>query len=327
MTDVPLCSIAVAEQLAAADLEALELALQADFCRLQQPTKRLFGVDDTFVLLVAGVVTDRQQYSVQYFREVLPDDIELEMVSIPAGEFLMGSPEGEGSENEKPQHFVIVPAFFMGKYPVTQEQWRLIALQKELQVARKLNSEPSHFSGYNKPVQGISWHDAVEFCARLSKMTDKNYRLPSEAEWEYACRAGTNTPFCFGATLTTELANYNSNYIYASGQQRFEPQGLWRELTTPVNQFIPNAFGLYDVHGNVSEWCADNRHSNYREAPKDGSAWVDYEKAKNSMNVLRGGSWLFDPNNCRSASRHWHYPVDRLGGYGFRVVCEAARNV
>jgi formylglycine-generating enzyme required for sulfatase activity len=263
MTDVPLCSIVVAEQLAAADLEALELALQADFCRLQQPTKRLFGVDDTFVLLVAGVVTDRQQYSVQYFREVLPDDIELEMVSIPAGEFLMGSPEGEGSENEKPQHFVIVPAFFMGKYPVTQEQWRLIALQKELQVARKLNSEPSHFSGYNKPVQGISWHDAVEFCARLSKMTDKNYRLPSEAEWEYACRAGTNTPFCFGATLTTELANYNSNYIYASGQQRFEPQGLWRELTTPVNQFIPNAFGLYDVHGNVSEWCADNRHSNY----------------------------------------------------------------
>jgi formylglycine-generating enzyme required for sulfatase activity len=168
----------------------------------------------------SGVVIDRQQYSVQYFREILPGDIELKMISIPSGEFWMGSPDGEGFNREKPQHLVTVPKFFMGKYPVTQEQWRAIALQTELQVTKELNPEPSRFPGNNKPVVKITWYDAVEFCARLSKLTDNNYRLPSEAEWEYACRAGTITPFCFGVTITTELANYNG-YPYANEQQGF----------------------------------------------------------------------------------------------------------
>jgi formylglycine-generating enzyme required for sulfatase activity len=269
----------------------------------------------------AGVVIDRQKHTVQYFREVLPGDIELEIVSIPAEKFLMGSPESEGLDYEKPQHLVKVPAFLMGKYPVTQEQWRSIALQPELQVAGELNPEPSHFSGYNKPVENISWHDAVEFCARLSKLTDKNYRLPSEAEWEYACRAGTITPFCFGATINTGLANYNAS-LYAD-----EQQGLYREETTPVNQFPPNAFGLYDVHGNVWEWCADDWHDNYHGAPIDGSVWIDYEADSRRYNykLLRGGSWFINPQNCRSAFRFCNISVNLYASVGFRVVCNSAR--
>ncbi len=266
----------------------------------------------------AGIVIDQQQYSVQYFREVLPGDIELEMISIPSGEFLMGSPEGEGYDNEKPQHSVTVPEFFMGKYPVTQEQWRLIALQTKLQVTRELDPEPAYFSGSNRPVERISWHDAVEFCTRLSKLTNKNYCLPSEAEWEYACRAGTTTPFCFGATITTDLANYSGS-IYAN-----EQKGIYRSETTLVNQFFPNAFGLYDVHGNVWEWCADHWYKNYQKAPKDGYAWVD---TNDSIHVLRGGSWIYDPDGCRSAFRGRSDADDYGSNVGFRVVCAPARTL
>jgi formylglycine-generating enzyme required for sulfatase activity len=259
----------------------------------------------------AGVVIDRQQHSVQYFREILPGDIELEMISIPSGEFLMGSPKGEGFNVEKPQHSVKVSEFFMGKYPVTHEQWRAIAIRTELQVTRKLKIEPANFSGYDKPVKNISWHDAVEFCARLSKLTDKNYRLPSEAEWEYACLAGTITHFCFGATITTELANYNS-CLFNRGE------------TTPVNQFPPNAFGLYDVHGNVWEWCSDHWHNSYQKAPTNCSAWIDSKQIDNT-HVLRGGSWFNDPNDCRSA-----YRIRKSSDYydsnvGFRIVYAPAR--
>jgi formylglycine-generating enzyme required for sulfatase activity len=266
----------------------------------------------------AGVVIDRQQHSVQYFRESLPGEIKLEMISIPAGEFLMGSPDGEGYDTEKPQHLVTVPEFFMGKYPVTKEQWRSMALQTELQVTRELNPEPAGFLGNNKPVENISWHNAAEFCARLSKLTNKNYRLPSEAEWEYACRAGTTTPFCFGEAITTKLANYNGN-TYANEQQRFR-QGK----TTPVNQFCSNAFGLYDVHGNVWEWCTDHWHSDYQQAPIDGSAWID-PNSTNSTRVLRGGSWIDFPNSCRSACRLRGYTINYFNDVGFRVVCAPAR--
>jgi formylglycine-generating enzyme required for sulfatase activity len=259
-----------------------------------------------------GVVIDRQKYSVQHFREVLPGDIELEMISIPSGEFLMGSPVGEGLNVEKPQHSVTVPEFFMGKYPVTQEQWRAIALQIELQVNKELKIEPANFPGYDKPVENISWHDAVEFCARLSKLTNKNYRLPSEAEWEYACRAVTRTPFCFGESITKSLVNYRSG---------FENQ------TTPANQCFPNAFGLYGVHGNVWEWCADHWHINYQGAPKDASAWIDSKDMKNSVFVLRGGSWNDVPSLCRSAYRIGNDSEAHYSFCGFRLVYSSARIV
>jgi formylglycine-generating enzyme required for sulfatase activity len=165
----------------------------------------------------------------------------------------------------------------------------------------------------------VSWDDAIEFCARLSKATGREYRLPSEAEWEYACRAGTTTPFHFGETITTDLANYNGNYTYGSGSK-----GQYRKQTTDVGSFPANAFGLHDMHGNVWEWCQDNWHENYNGAPTDGSAWVD-ENANQNIMILRGGSWFNYPWFCRSAFRLDYGADGRNSIFGFRVVCAAAR--
>ncbi len=231
------------------------------------------------------------------FLEELGADISLEMVAIPSGRFLMGSPEDELSriDSEGPQHEVTVAGFLMGRYPVTQAQWRVVAAMP--QVDCELKAEPSGFKGADRPVENVSWEDAVEFCKRLSNDTGRLYRLPSEAEWEYACRAGTKTPFHVGETLTTEVANYNGGYTYGNG-----PKGKYREQTTSVTEFkIANAFGLSDMHGNVWEWCQDIWHDNYRGAPTDGSAWM--VDGNNSRRVLRGGSWISLPEFCRSACR------------------------
>jgi formylglycine-generating enzyme required for sulfatase activity len=166
-------------------------------------------------------------------------------------------------------------------------------------------------------VEQVNWHEAVEFCARLSQKTGREYRLPTEAEWEYACRAGTTTPFHFGPTLTTNLANYDGNYVYGSG-----PKGVYREQTTDVGSFPPNAFGIYDMHGNVWEWCLDHWHDNYKGAPTDGSAWI--EGGDSNRRLLRGGSWIDAPRNCRSAYRGGFGPVVRLITFGFRIVCGSA---
>jgi formylglycine-generating enzyme required for sulfatase activity len=159
----------------------------------------------------------------------------------------------------------------------------------------------------------------MEFCARLSAHTDRPYRLPSEAEWEYACRAGTTTPFYFGNTLTTEVANYDGNSTYADGLK-----GEYRKETTSVDHFgVANAFGLCDMHGNVWEWCQDYWHDNYEGAPSDGSAWI---KGGNSdLRILRGGSWLYNPWDCRSAYRDYNEPGYVNSFIGFRVVCSAPR--
>lgn len=244
-------------------------------------------------------VIQRQQQSARRFFEPLPDAPSLEMVAIPGGTFLMGSPDNEPqrSNNEFPQHEVTVAPFCMGRYPVTQAQWLAVAVMP--QVQRALDPTPSHFKGDNRPVERVSWNDAVEFCARLSAYTGQPYRLPSEAEWEYACRVGTTTPFHFGDMITTELANYDGNYSYNGG-----PQGEYRATTTPVDQFgIANAFGLSDMHGNVSEWCADQWHSSYENAPTDGSAWSDETGSEQRLYVRRGGSWYYGPRLCRSAVR------------------------
>ncbi len=232
------------------------------------------------------------------------DSLTLELVRIPGGVFAMGSPEGEPEryEDESPQHKVQVPEFYMGKYPVTQSQWKAVAALR--QVERKLEANPSRFKGDNCPVERVSWDDAVEFCKRLSKHTDREYRLPTEAEWEYACRAGTTTQYHFGDALTPELANYDTN------------------PTTPVGNYPPNKFGLYDMHGNVWEWCQDHWHENYDGAPTDGSAWDD--QGKNASRVLRGGSWYGLPRYCRSASRIGAQPGVRDFIIGFRVVVDVA---
>ncbi len=267
------------------------------------------------------------------FVEDLGNGVELEMVSIPGGSFMMGSPkdEPESYSSEKPQHEVTVPPFYMGKYPITQKQWQAVAALP--QIERELDPERSRFKGENLPVERVSWYDAVEFCQRLSQATKREYRLPSEAEWEYACRAGTNTPFHFGETITTELANYDGNGTYNNS-----PKGEYRQKTTEVGSFPANAFGLSDLHGNVWEWCADDWHNNYEGAPTDGSAWLSEEsnkvissssdKSDGRKRVLRGGSWIDIPRYCRSAFRnHFDPAIDIDLVIGFRVVCVSPRTL
>ena len=166
----------------------------------------------------------------------------------------------------------------------------------------------------NRPVINVSWNDAQAYCAWLTEQTGRAYRLPSEAQWEYACRAGTTTPFHFGARITTDQANFDGNYTYNGSAK-----GEYREQTVPVGSFPPNAFGLYDMHGNVWEWCQDAWHGNYKDAPTDGSAW----EAKGDLSrVLRGGSWSYNPRDCRAAYRYDSAPdyrgrLRRLSG----VLC------
>ena len=269
-----------------------------------------------------GQIAEHRPAQAEYRREELGNGITLDLVRIPAGEFMMGSPdsERERQDREGPQHRVTVPAFWMGKYPVTQAQWKAVAALTK--VACDLEADPAQFKGANRPVERVNWEDAVEFCQRLSTYTGRTYRLPSEAEWEYACRAGTTTPFHFGETLTPDIANYNGSYTYGN-----EPRGVYRQETTEVGSFqIANAFGLYDMHGNVWEWCLDHWHDSYggflRKAPTDGSAWVTRGDA--SLRVLRGGSWHADPGYCRSALRDWLRPDSRDYNLGFRVVCSLA---
>jgi formylglycine-generating enzyme required for sulfatase activity len=260
------------------------------------------------------IVISRSQQTAQYFVEDLGNKVKLNMVLIKSGSFMMGTPENEeGSmDSERPQHKVTVPTFFMGQYPITQAQWKAVASLP--QVKRSFKSDPSRFKGANRPVERVSWFDAVEYCDRMTQYTGRIYRLPSEAEWEYACRAGTTTPFHFGETITPELANYNAKYIYGRGAK-----GIARQETTDVGSFgVANAFGLYDMHGNVWEWCGDHWHSKYEGAPTDGSAWTDND---NDSRLLRGGSWNYYPGFCRSGCRYNYNPDDDNYYIGFRVVC------
>ncbi|QFS52260.1 formylglycine-generating enzyme family protein [Nostoc sphaeroides] len=270
-----------------------------------------------------GEIAKRETKTAQYFTETLSNNVTLEMVSIPGGTFIMGSPSDEAQYNEddeSPQHEVTVSSFFMGKYPVTQAQWRVVAALP--QINRELRPDPSEFKGDDLPVEQISWYEAVEFCDRLSKQTNRYYRLPSEAEWEYACRSGTTAPFHFGETITSDLANYSSEGTYGDA-----PKGKSLSKTTKVSNFkFANAFGLYDMHGNVREWCYDHWHIDYKGAPTDGSAWIDKDGSKNeNSRLLRGGSWLSGPRSCRSASRYSFDPGTWYEYVGFRVVVSSAR--
>ena len=257
-------------------------------------------------------------------------DVRLAMVEIIGGTFLMGAPKDEPEfyEDEAPQHEVTVSDFFISKYPITQAQWRAVATQLP-QINIELNPDPSDFQGNeNCPVEQVSWFEAVEFCDRLSVKTGREYRLPTEAEWEYACRAGTTTPFYFGETLSSKLANYNWDSNYNNG-----PKGGDRQTsqTSPVGNFPANAFGLYDMHGNVYEWCLDTWHGSYSEKPeelkKSGNIpWVSGDE-KEERRLLRGGSWVTLPRHCRSAYRYYSRPGVRLSSIGFRIVSCLARTL
>jgi len=274
------------------------------------------------------VIRKQRRQAYQWVRP-LGEDLQLAVVAIPAGTFLMGSPEDEleRDSSEGPQHEVRVEAFYMAPYPITQAQWRFVAGLP--QINRALNPDPSRFKGENRPVEQVSWYDAIEFCDRLSVYTSTEYRLPTEAEWEYACRAGTTTPFHFGETITTDLANYrgtDDKDLNWSGSYGDGPKGEYREETTPIDHFgIANAFGLSDMHGNVWEWCQDHWHSSYEGAPTDGSAWLTDNE--DSSRILRGGSWILNPRDCRSAYRYSNSPDYRDINLGFRVVCSAPRTL
>ncbi|MBD2410759.1 SUMF1/EgtB/PvdO family nonheme iron enzyme [Nostoc calcicola FACHB-3891] len=263
---------------------------------------------ETVTVDAKGNITNRRNGEAKYFVEDLGNRVTLEMVQIPVGTFKRGSPEGEvgRDKDESPQREVTVPGFFMGRYEVTQAQYQAI-----------MGTNPAESKGEKLPVESVSWDDAVEFCQKLSQKTGRTYRLPSEAEWEYACRAGTTTPFYFGETITPDLVNYYGTSTYASA-----PKGTFRQKTTPVGSFPPNAFGLYDMHGNVWEWCQDHYHDNYNGAPTDGRAWVNDNTV---YRLLRGGSWVNNPGSCRSASRNYTFRNNLISNFGFRVVCAVGR--
>ena len=277
------------------------------------------------------------------FTEATTSSVDLDMVAIPGGTFLMGSPiyEPERRPNEGPQHQVTVKPFFISASPITQAQWAAVATARPDKARYALQPFPSFFKGDVLPVESVTWNEADEFCRRLSEIAGRHYRLPSEAEWEYACRAGTTGPFNVGPTITTELANYcgaggavcgdnNGRSIasdvydgvtYGSGAYDQGPTGKFRGTTTPPGTFPRNRFGLYDMHGNVWEYCLDRASVNYADSPSDGSA--NLSGPPDGERVLRGGSWSHNPAICRSAYRDFIAPDNPgwQGRIGLRVVC------
>lgn len=306
-------------------LSQVDLTSTADTAQAQSvsPTveqKQTLIAKDNYAY--SGQLNLRQHtQTVQGYLERLSDELGLEMMQIPAGSFLMGSPDSEleRQDREGPQHEANLANFFMGKYPITQFQWRFVAELPSVNL--RLTPNPARFEGDTHPVEQVSWLEAVEFCDRLSLHTGRPYRLPTEAEWEYACRANTTTPFHFGETITTDLANYNGaddrQGAYGRG-----PKGENRQTTTPVYQFgIANAFGLCDMHGNVWEWCQDPWRSAYSDNSLKRKIKAAPQLDQSTHRVARGGSWYTTPQRCRSASRIHFEPESRHADVGLRVVC------
>ena len=250
-----------------------------------------------------GVIRQQHRGRAWQFHEPLAPGVFLEMLHIPGGTFVMGSPEGEGYDDERPRHTVTITPFAMSKTLITQANWQ--AIMPAL--------PPCRFAGTAHPVENVNWYEAMTFCAVLSEKTGRPYTLPSEAQWEYACRAQTQTPFHTGETLTSDQANYKGEFIFFH-----EPRGQNYGKTTPVAQFPANGFGLTDMHGNLWEWCADMWHDSYHHAPTNGTAW---NKGRMSAHrVGRGGSWHDTPNTCRSATRLKLKANEGDETIGFRVI-------
>ncbi|MBS1808050.1 MAG: SUMF1/EgtB/PvdO family nonheme iron enzyme [Acidobacteria bacterium] len=280
----------------------------------------------------SGNVTNQRQEQCYGFVEDL-GGVKLEMVEVPGGTFQMGSTSSAAQEAfedakrynkdvkyerfsyEQPQHEVSVSGFAMGKYEVTQAQWQAVMGTTVSQQRDKENKDwPLRGEGGEYPMYYVSWEEAREFCQELSQRTGKTYRLPTEAEWEYAARAGTITVFAFGPTISAQIVNYNGNNPYQQAAN-----GSYREKAVPVGGMgAANRFGLFDMHGNVWEWCEDMWHESYVGAPSDGSAWLS--GGDSNRRALRGGSLAQNAWECRSARRSWNSPRLRRNMGGFRVV-------
>ncbi len=277
--------------------------------RCQDLPLRAFSFD-VVTLDRDGRQTERRRGRAQQFSERLGQRAILHMVQIPGASFTMGAPASDAgsSQFERPQRLVNVAPFHLGKYPVTIDQWRAV-MGASPPAMKGLNSK-FRVSG-RQPVVSVSCGEAEAFCAQLSRTTRRAYRLPTEAEWEYACRAGTASPFAFGESITREVVNHDGDLRRLLGEDC---------ATTPVGMHgVANAFGLFDMHGNVWEWCRDYWHASYEGAPIDGSAWR--RDADQGTRVLRGGSWFTKAGSCRAAARRFGgHPSVRSREIGFRVV-------
>lgn len=259
----------------------------------------------TLTIDEAGRVVDERAGSIDEIVVDLGHGLTLSFATVPAGTIGVGSGRGQGNAEEQPQHTVRVASFLAGRCLVTQAQWQRV-------MGGRL---PCRFKGETLPVENISWFEAQAFCRRLSHTIGRVCYLPRERQWEYACRAGTTGPFHFGATLSTDLANYCGEHRY-----RNEPAGPYRHTTTPVGRFAPNDFGLFDLHGNLWEWCADAWHEDYTGALGDGRSWTT--RGDDHLRVIRGGSWHDVPGACRSAARAQFSPDGGDDLVGFRVFAD-----
>jgi uncharacterized protein (TIGR02996 family) len=281
-----------------AELLRLHRRLLGTCCEPEQHPERGEWQSRIVALIAEGVRPCVPQETI-----TLPGGVGMTFSFIPPGSFLMGSNHPEGTDDEKPVHRVtLTKGFFLGIHPVTQAQWKAVT-----------GSTPAYFQGKNRPVEQVSWDDCQEFCQKLSGHLKGHgtVGLPSEAEWEYACRAGTTTEFHFGDVITTDLANYNGKYTWNGS-----PKGKSRAETTDVGSFRANPWGLYDMHGNVWEWCQDW----FRPYPEANQ--IDSEQSteqSDEYHVLRGGSWINAPGDCRAACRYRYVPGFRRNIYGCRV--------
>jgi len=281
-----------------AELMRLHVALLATCCEPDKHPERVVQQARIVALLAAGVRPCLPRETI-----ALGKGVDMTFAWIPPGSFLMGSPpeEPDRYENETLHEVTLAQGFYLGIHAVTQAQWQAV-----------MGNNPSYFKGEDLPVESVSWDDCQAFCTKLSQREGKRYGLPSESEWEYACRAGTTTPFYFGETLSPDQANYDGNYPYNGGVV-----GEYRGRTTSVGSFPPNAWGLFDMHGNVWEWCQDV-YKGYEEL--GDSNILDIEDAHENARVLRGGSWYLFARNCRAADRSRIAPGTRDYSNGFRVA-------
>jgi formylglycine-generating enzyme required for sulfatase activity len=280
--------------------------------RHNAPPEPLYSVDFQHAQVDADgrLVTRTPQQTVAYAEE-LGQGNRLEMLQIRPGAFQMGSTVNEpyGEASERPLRRVQVSGFFLSRFEITQQQWAAVAASPKVSV--DLHARPSSFKGEDRPVEGVTWVEAKEFCARLSRVTGRLYRLPTEAEWEFACRGGTETPFCFGQTIISSLANYQADRPYSS-----EGVGEYRRQTISVGSLsAANYFGLSDMHGNVAEWCEDI-YGDYAA----GDQTDPTGPASGRDRVVRGGGWRSYPWQCRSASRVGLHESLHRNDIGFRVV-------
>jgi uncharacterized protein (TIGR02996 family) len=279
-----------------AELLRLHRRLLATCCEPDAHPERAEWQGRAVELLDAGVAPCVPQHTV-----MLPGGVPLMVSFVPPGTFLMG---GTVDDSEKPVHQVILTTgYFLGVHPVTQAQWSAV-----------MNTEPSAFKGPNRPVEQVSWYECQEFCARLMAHWNRrgSVRLPTEAQWEWACRAGTTTHFHFGDVPSTDRFNHNGSFTWNGSKQ-----GTKRQQTTDVGSFAPNPWGLFDMHGNVWEWCAAEYAPYTSDERTDPAAKP--VGSEDSLRVLRGGAWISDPVRCRAAYRGRFPPTYRAGSLGFRV--------